>query len=223
MGPRFPHSLVARFPSVNSERRRQREMERVVSTRQKWHLLHDLAALEFPSHHGRRVLLIGQSSASLGSREGNQIPASQIEECQGSQEYRGLAVWGRKQSAIPFIFIGSPGHLYTDRPILLSLWGLEQRETRDMGMGPIGFRPGWECKELREWGVVCLDLLLELWWPVDWRTGVGKKEKRKEEMESVPSGPPTSSKCLTGFCHLEALLCGKKQFPLYWASLHGFL
>ena len=64
---------------------------------------------------------------------------------------------------------------------------------------------------------VSLDLLEPLW-PVGWRAGVGKEEKRKEEMESVPSGSPTSSKCCTGFCHLElseALLCGKKQCPLY--------
>ena len=142
VGPGFPHSLVARFPSVNRERRRQREMERAVSTRQKRHLLHDLAALEFPSHRCRHILLIAQSGSSLGSREGNQTPTSQTEECQGSQEYRGLAVWGRKQSAIPFISIGSPGHLYRDRPILPSLWGLEQSETRDVGMGPIGFCPG---------------------------------------------------------------------------------
>lgn len=142
VGPGFLHNLVARFPSVNRERRRQREMERVVSTRQKRHLFHDLAASEFPSHHCCHILLIGQSSSSLGSREGNQTPASQTEECQGSQEYRGLVVWGRKQSAIPFIFIGSPGHLYTDRPILLILWGLEQREIHDVGMGPIGFHPG---------------------------------------------------------------------------------
>lgn len=50
---------------------------------------------------------------------------------------------------------------------------------------------------------------------MDWRTGVGKKEKRKEEMESVPSGSPTSSNCPTGFCHLEALLCGKKNNSLF--------
>lgn len=63
---------------------------------------------------------------------------------------------------------------------------------------------------------VSLDLLLEPLWPVDWRAGVGKEKKRKEEMESVPSGSPTSSKCPTGFCHLElseALLCGYKTMP----------
>lgn len=134
-------NLVARCPSVNRERRRQREMERDMGTRQKRHLLHDLAALEFPSHHYRRILSTGQSSSSLGSREGNQTllrKLRRVEVLKSTEDW-----WFGGENSLPFhLFSSEALAIFTQTDPVFPISGDWSRGRHVMGMEPVGFCPG---------------------------------------------------------------------------------
>lgn len=134
-------NLVARRPSVNRERRRQREMGRDVGTRQKRHLLHGLAALEFPLHHCRRILSTRQSSSSLGSREGNQtllLKLRRVEVLKSTEDW-----WFGGENSLPFhLFSSEALAIFTQTDPVFLVSGDWSRGRHVIGMGPVRFCPG---------------------------------------------------------------------------------
>ena len=73
-----------------------------------------------------------------------------------------------------------------------------------MGMGPVGFCPGWEREWLRQWDFVSLDLL-EPSWPVGWRAGLGKEEKGKRRWSLFLAVPRLLQSAAPAFAILSYL------------------